>query len=77
MCKTRDFRDWVKLWASRQSQSLEHLRQKILKNLSKCFSQLEVLPAKESRGKPRKSLTPLATWPSAREQVARLSRKKH
>ena len=50
---------------------------KILKNLSKCFSRLEVLPARESRGKPRKSLSPLATGPSTREQVARLSREKH
>ena len=53
------------------------LKTKILKNLSKCFSRLKVLPARESRGKPRKSLSPLATGPSTREQVARLSREKH
>ena len=40
---------------------------KILKNLSKCFSWLEVLPARESRGKPWKSLSPLVTGPSTRE----------
>ena len=53
------------------------LKAKILKNLSKCFSRLEVLPARESRGKPRKSLSLLATRPSTREQVARLSHEKH
>ena len=53
------------------------LKTKILKNLSKCFLQLEVLPARESQGKLRKSLSPLVTEPSTREQVTRLSRKKH
>ena len=53
------------------------LKTKILKNLSKCFSQLEVLPARDLRGELRKSLSSLATEPSTCEQVARLSRKKH
>ena len=47
------------------------LKTKILKNFSKCFSELEVLPVRESRDKPRKSLSLLATGPSTREQVAR------
>ena len=49
------------------------LKTKILKTLSKCFLRLKVLPVKESRGKPQKSLSPLATGPSTREQVTRLS----
>ena len=53
------------------------LKKKILKNLSKCFSRLEVLPTRESRGEPQKSLSPLVTEPSTREQVARLSHEKH
>ena len=53
------------------------LKTKILRNLSKCFLRLEVLPARESRGKPRKFLSPLTTGPSTRKQVARLSREKH
>ena len=28
-CKTRDFCDWIKSWASRQGQLLEHLKTKI------------------------------------------------
>ena len=52
------------------------LKTKILKNLSKCFSRLEDLPARESQGKPQKSLSPLTTKPSTCEQVARLSREK-
>ena len=31
MRKTRDFRDWVMSWASRQGQSPEHLKQKFEK----------------------------------------------
>ena len=50
---------------------------KILKNLSKCFSRLEVLPARDLQGKLRKFLSPLVTGPSTREQVAKLSREKH
>ena len=53
------------------------LKTKILKNLSKCFSRLEVLPTRESQGKPRKSLSPLATGPSTNEQVAKQSCQKH
>ena len=53
------------------------LKIKILKNLSKCFSRLEVLPARKSRGEPQKSLSSLATEPSTRKQVARLGREKH
>ena len=53
------------------------LKAKILKNLYKCFSRLEVLPVRESRGKPRKSLSLLATRPSTREQVTRLSCEEH
>ena len=53
------------------------LKTKILKNLLECFLRLEVLPARESRGKLWKSLSPLATGPSTREQVARMSHEKH
>ena len=48
------------------------LKTKILKNLSKCFSRLEVLRVRELRGELRKSLSPLATEPSTRKQVAKL-----
>ena len=46
----------MKLRASRQN-----TQNKNLKNFSKCFSWLEVLPARESQGKSRKSLSPLTT----------------
>ena len=53
------------------------LKTKILKKFSKYFSQLEVLPARESQGKSQKSLSPLATRPSTHKQVAKLSHEKH
>ena len=53
------------------------LETKILKNLSKFFSQLEVLLARELWGEPWKSLSSLATEPSTHEQVTRLSHEKH
>ena len=37
---------------SSREQVARTLKTKILKNLSKCFSRLEVLPVRESRGKP-------------------------
>ena len=57
--------------------SRQNTQDKNLKNFSKCFSWLEVLPVRELQGKPRKSLSPLTTGPSTREQVARLSREKY
>ena len=69
---------WLSQVASKSPRPVvKTLKTKILKNLSKYFSRLEVLPAKELRGKPRKSLSPLAIGPSTREQVAKLSREKH
>ena len=37
-------------------QAAKTLKVKIMKNISKCFSRLEGLPARESRAEPRKSL---------------------
>ena len=38
------------------------LKDKNLKNFSKCFSRLEGLPARESRAEPRKSLSNPRDW---------------
>ena len=38
------------------------LKEKSLKNFSKCFSRLEVLPARKSRAEPRKSLSNPHDW---------------
>ena len=50
------------------------LETKFLKNLSKCFSQLEGPPVSKSRREPWRFLYNLATGASTRKQVAELSR---
>ena len=64
--KLKTFKNWLiyakhAIFATESSRKhvAKTLKTKILKNFSKCFSRLEVLPARESRGKPRKSLSPL------------------
>ena len=55
-------------------QIAKNLRDKILKNLSKCFSWLEGPPVRKSWREPRKLLYILATRASICEQVAKPSR---
>ena len=56
-------------WVTNRSpnQATQHLGDKILKNLSKCFSWLEVPLASKSQREPRKFLYNLATGASTRE----------
>ena len=61
-CQTHDFRDLIELPTSRQVKPLKDLKTKFWKKLSKCFSQLEGLPARESRAEPRKSLSNPRDW---------------
>ena len=55
MRKTRDFRDWVKLRASRQGQSPEHSRQKFWKIYLSVFHDWKFYP-RESREVSRENL---------------------
>ena len=61
-CQTRVFRDLSESPQSRQFKSPKTLKDKNLKNFSKCFSRLEGLPARQSPGVPRKSLCTLRDW---------------
>ena len=51
-------------WVATKSpdQAAKTLKDKNLKNFSKCFSRLEGLPASESRAEPRKFLSNLRDW---------------
>ena len=60
--KTRDFRDWDKSLANCQGHPPKHFKPKDLKKISKCFSQLEVSLARESRAEPQKSLYTPSNW---------------
>ena len=72
--KTCVFRNLAELRTSHQDKSLNTLETKILKNLSKCFSQPEGPPTSKSRKELRKFLYNLVIGASTREQVAKLSR---
>ena len=74
--KTCIFRDWSKSQASHQGKPPNTLETNFEK-FSKCFSRLDVLPARKSRRKLRKSLSNVVTGTSTYEQVARLSYEKH
>ena len=54
---------WLK-WVATKSpvQAAKTLKDKSLKNFSKCFSRLEGIPARESRVEPRKSLSNPRDW---------------
>ena len=75
--KTRDFHDWVKSRASRQDKSPKHLKQKFWKNFLSVFHNWKFHPWESRKVSRKNSCVPLATRPSTREQVARLSREKH
>ena len=61
-CQTRVFCNWSESPQSRQFKLPKHSKTKIWKKISKCFSQLEGLPARESRAEPRKSLSNPRDW---------------
>ena len=61
-CQNTRF-SWLKRVANKSSvQAAKTLKDKSLKNFSKCFSRLEGLPASESRVKPQKSLSNPRDW---------------
>ena len=57
-CQTRVFRNWSKS----PGKAAKTLKNKILKKISKCFSRLEGLSARESQAEPRKSLSNPHDW---------------
>ena len=61
-CQTRVFRDWSESPPSRQVKPPKHSKTEFWKKFSKCFSQLEGLPATKSRAKPQKSLSTPRDW---------------
>ena len=61
-CQTRVFRDWRESPQSRQFKPPKHSKIKVWKKISKCFSRLEGLPARESRAEPPKSLSNPRDW---------------
>ena len=77
LCKTRDFRDWIKSRSSHQGQPPEHLKENFWKNFLSVFRDWK-FHSRESRELSHENLyVPLATGPSTREQITNLSREKH
>ena len=77
LCKTRDFRDWFKLRASRQGKSRDSLKPKFLKIFLSVFQDWKFYLRGSREVSHENFCVPLATRPSTHEQVTRLSRKKH
>ena len=61
-CQTRVFCDLRESPTSRQFKPPKHSKTKVWKKFSKCFSQLECLPASESQAEPRKYLSNPRDW---------------
>ena len=61
-CQTRVFRDWSESPPSCQVKPPKHSKTEFWKKISKCFSRLEGLLARESRAEPRKSLSNPRDW---------------